>query len=134
MGSAHDGRAVGRTGQYADHVADAIDDDLEAEVPHPGDDEIPTGLVLIGEGQAATSFGPPDRADLGERSQSSEQPIDINAQFARRHHTNVPDTLYKMYKWAAECAIVRSWPQPMTETLLRSSSWSHSWRATQGPM
>ncbi len=73
----HDGRleAIARPG--AEHVADAVDLDAQAEVAHPRDHEVAAGAVGRGEGEPAHAAAV-DGADLAERGESGQQagPVD----------------------------------------------------------
>jgi hypothetical protein len=56
-----------------------IDRDGEAEIAHPTDDQIASGSVFVGEGQA-TDATPRDRAYLGQLIESVQQAIAVDAE------------------------------------------------------
>ena len=62
-----------------DHVADAVDRHVEAEVAHPGHHELAPGAIVVAERQAAAS-ATLDRTDLGQRFQTLEQAVDVDPQ------------------------------------------------------
>ena len=82
----HDRRQILPAGTCRDHVADLVDADFEAEVAHPGHDEIATLLVRVGERQpiAAAAL---DRPDLGQRFDPAQQAsaVDPEVGMARLH-------------------------------------------------
>ena len=63
----------------ADHVADLVDRDVEAEVAHPRDHQVATVLVGVGQRESVVAASL-DRADLGERSEAAQQPSAVDAQ------------------------------------------------------
>jgi len=63
----------------ASDVADGVDTDVEAQIAHPADDQIPPRPVVIGERQpAGAPTGSVNRADLGQRLEPGQQagPVD----------------------------------------------------------
>ena len=83
VGACHDGLTVVFAIHDADDVADAVDGDREVEITHPRHDQIATGFVLIGQGEASAPLGALDRADLGQCRQPIAEPVDIDAEVAR---------------------------------------------------
>ena len=53
MATRHGRRPVSAAGADTDHIADAIDRHVQAQVTHPGHHQVTTGPVLVGERQAA---------------------------------------------------------------------------------
>lgn len=68
MGAAHDRRAVVVPGPGRDHVADGVDDHVQAGVAHPHGDQVPALPVGISQRQTGTtaSFESTDLAQLLE--------------------------------------------------------------------
>ena len=77
MASGEHGGVVGAT-PGADHVANAVDRDVETEIDHPGAHEIAPVTVVVGEGQTAR----PASRYGGDRSQGVDpgtQTVGIDA-------------------------------------------------------
>ena len=76
-----------RAGTGGDDVADRVDRHVEAEVAHPGDDEVAARAVGVGErqaGAAALAVRAVHRADLAERLEALPQPADVDAELRPR--------------------------------------------------
>jgi hypothetical protein len=71
-----------RAGPGGHDVADGVERHVEAEVAHPGDHEIASGAVLVGErepGIAPFAVRAVDPADLAEFVETAEQATDVDA-------------------------------------------------------
>ena len=66
MAAGHDRRHALAPGPEADHIADAIDADVETQLLHPAGHKVAAGLVLVGEREPGTPAAL-DGADLSER-------------------------------------------------------------------
>ena len=73
------GARFSRAGAQADHIADGVDPDVEAQFLHPADDQVAAGLVLVGERQPRAAAAV-DGADPGQCVESAEQMAVIQTQ------------------------------------------------------
>ena len=87
VAAAHHRRPRLGPGQGAHHVADAVDADLHAQVPHPGDNEVAAVPVFVGQSQSAGTVGALDFAYRGQSGQAVAQALTIDADISshRRH-------------------------------------------------
>lgn len=69
--SGEHGAGRGVRAEHADHVADAVDGHVQAEIAHPGDDELAPDPVFVGECQTGASLGARDGTDRGELGEAS---------------------------------------------------------------
>ena len=72
VGAGHDRRIPRRTSHSAHDVADGVDRDRQAQVPHPGHDQVAALAVVVGQGEAAAATVA-GGAELRQRVQTSGQ-------------------------------------------------------------
>ncbi len=100
----HDGGEIappraGVAGLNGDHVADAVDADVEAQIPHPRRHQIAAGLVLVGQRQPGAPGRAGDGTHLGQLVEPPKQagPVDAEGLVqGRGHRVTVPSRLYEM--------------------------------------
>ena len=81
VGAGHHRRevvAAGAPARRPNDVADGVDADREAELAHPGGDEVTPCTVLVGEGEAAAA-ALAGRADRGQGVEARHQALGIQA-------------------------------------------------------
>ena len=88
VGAEHHGRAVALARHQAEDVADPVDPDIEAELPHPRDEKIPALAVLVGQRQPAAA-AVAGVADPGQGFEPPQQAVAVDAEIGRDGHGRI---------------------------------------------